>query len=354
MSKFIDLLRKLGIFRSGSVSGTYTNAINRPTEFQMEGVYDAKKDLVNKDDIVKAKAVIAKSSKGGLMAKLLLLVAIIFGLFFTLGIFSGGFTVWAIVLIALWLFVIWKFWRAVSMGGLGLIGMIVYLIVTVIVSFVIFAIAHPTTAKDSSSSNSSGNSTGTLTDANFDTKVLNITSADGSVAGTIGLTKKTNKAGKKYLSAAYNILIKTDVPLNSKCGTPGFIMGSNCTKGYEYADRLVPVQESGTKTSNGTVVPVYCSDYKLAEPYNIAGTGNTAMGCIKGSTDDIKVSTFVANFQTNYYSYAEIFKTIKFEIYDRSDFWEPTPGVVGSFIGNNDKAVQETSPVKTLQFVVTE
>lgn len=45
--KFMDLLRKLGIFRSGAVAGTYTDAKERPSELQMEGVLDAKKDLVS-------------------------------------------------------------------------------------------------------------------------------------------------------------------------------------------------------------------------------------------------------------------------------------------------------------------
>ncbi len=43
---FMDMLRKLGIYRSGAVSGTYTNAAERPTELQMDGVLDADKDLV--------------------------------------------------------------------------------------------------------------------------------------------------------------------------------------------------------------------------------------------------------------------------------------------------------------------
>lgn len=47
---FIDSLRKLGIFRSGSVSGTYKNATERPTELQMDGVFDAKKDLINETE----------------------------------------------------------------------------------------------------------------------------------------------------------------------------------------------------------------------------------------------------------------------------------------------------------------
>jgi hypothetical protein len=46
---FVDILRKLGIFRSGSVSGTYKSGTERPTELMMDDVYDAKKDLINDD-----------------------------------------------------------------------------------------------------------------------------------------------------------------------------------------------------------------------------------------------------------------------------------------------------------------
>jgi hypothetical protein len=44
-----DTLRKLGVVRSGTVSGTYKNAKDRPTELQMDDVYDAEKDLVGGD-----------------------------------------------------------------------------------------------------------------------------------------------------------------------------------------------------------------------------------------------------------------------------------------------------------------
>lgn len=44
--KLLDLLRKLGILRFGSEGGVYTNAAERPTSLQMDGVFDSKKDLV--------------------------------------------------------------------------------------------------------------------------------------------------------------------------------------------------------------------------------------------------------------------------------------------------------------------
>jgi len=43
---FVDILRKLGIFRSGSVKATYKNGKERPIELQESGVFNSKKDLI--------------------------------------------------------------------------------------------------------------------------------------------------------------------------------------------------------------------------------------------------------------------------------------------------------------------
>lgn len=47
--KFIDWLRRLGIFRSGSETAVYHNAKERPASFMMEGVLDSKKDVIDLD-----------------------------------------------------------------------------------------------------------------------------------------------------------------------------------------------------------------------------------------------------------------------------------------------------------------
>lgn len=44
--KFVDILRKLGIFRSGVVKATYHDGKERPIEFQKEDVFDSKRDLI--------------------------------------------------------------------------------------------------------------------------------------------------------------------------------------------------------------------------------------------------------------------------------------------------------------------
>ncbi len=43
---FVEILRKLGIFRSGAIKSTYKNAKERPIEMQHKGVFDSKKDLI--------------------------------------------------------------------------------------------------------------------------------------------------------------------------------------------------------------------------------------------------------------------------------------------------------------------
>ena len=43
----MDILRKLGIFRSGAVKGSYKNAKERPLEIQQSDIYNAEKDLVH-------------------------------------------------------------------------------------------------------------------------------------------------------------------------------------------------------------------------------------------------------------------------------------------------------------------
>lgn len=47
MSGFTDLLRKLGIFRSGKTAAKYTNAKERPLELQQDDVFNEQKDVIN-------------------------------------------------------------------------------------------------------------------------------------------------------------------------------------------------------------------------------------------------------------------------------------------------------------------
>ena len=45
--KLIEWLRKLGILRFGAEAGVYRNAKDRPLSFQMDDVFDSKKDIID-------------------------------------------------------------------------------------------------------------------------------------------------------------------------------------------------------------------------------------------------------------------------------------------------------------------
>jgi hypothetical protein len=45
--KLIEWLQKLGILRFGGEAAVYRNAKDRPLSFQMDGVFDSKKDVID-------------------------------------------------------------------------------------------------------------------------------------------------------------------------------------------------------------------------------------------------------------------------------------------------------------------
>ncbi len=51
--KKIDILRKLGVFRSGKFKAKYRNAKERPYALMDDSVFDDKKDLTTKEDLRK-------------------------------------------------------------------------------------------------------------------------------------------------------------------------------------------------------------------------------------------------------------------------------------------------------------
>lgn len=278
------------------------------------------------------------------LRKILALIIILLGLFIIISQLLLGFSILLIVSIIIWLMLIVFIIKFIFLGNFSLWLMIVISLVIVIVSIILVPIY-------SFNKNGSSGNTPALTDANFDKKVLNITSSDGSIRGTIGLTKKTNGMKKEYLLAVYNLLIKTNLPFSVKCSPTQ----QSCKGMYTYAGRLVPFKATDTKTSSGSVSPVYCNkDTLAADPYSISGNEHNLATCGISSTDGLTTDTFSTNFQTNYYSYADVLKTTTFEIYDSSNYWEATTGETGSYTNKTDKAVQGTSPIKTLNFTVSE
>lgn len=50
-SKLLLILRKLGVIRYGVNSYKYTNAKDMPADALLDDIYDAKKDLITKEDL---------------------------------------------------------------------------------------------------------------------------------------------------------------------------------------------------------------------------------------------------------------------------------------------------------------
>ena len=51
--KLLDLLAKLGILRFGGKAAVYRSGAERPTEFMMDDVMNADRDLTTKADVAK-------------------------------------------------------------------------------------------------------------------------------------------------------------------------------------------------------------------------------------------------------------------------------------------------------------
>jgi len=47
LDRLLRMLARLGILRYGAKTATYTSGSDRPTEFLMPGVFDAKRDLAS-------------------------------------------------------------------------------------------------------------------------------------------------------------------------------------------------------------------------------------------------------------------------------------------------------------------
>ncbi len=56
--KLLDLLAKLGILRYGTKAAVYHSGKDRPTEFLMNDVFDAERDLTTAKDIAKVREVV--------------------------------------------------------------------------------------------------------------------------------------------------------------------------------------------------------------------------------------------------------------------------------------------------------
>jgi hypothetical protein len=61
--KVIDLLAKLGILRIGTKAGTYRSGTERPTEFLMDDVFNAERDLTRAKDVAELRDAVSGGNK---------------------------------------------------------------------------------------------------------------------------------------------------------------------------------------------------------------------------------------------------------------------------------------------------
>ena len=140
--KVLDVLRKLGILRYGAKAATYTSMKDRPAEFFMEGVFNAEKDLVNKEDVKNAAA--AVKSLGG--RKVLFWVAVALGALALLLFATGsGLTVWFFVDVLLWGGFIVVLGQFAYGGRYSFPVMVALLVVLVFASLLLLGAAAPST-----------------------------------------------------------------------------------------------------------------------------------------------------------------------------------------------------------------
>jgi len=137
--KIADVLRKLGILRYGVKTGTYTGMKDRPAEFFMEGVFNAEKDLVNREDVKNAAA--AMKSLGG--RRVLFWAAVALGAFVLLILAAGsGFTAVFFADLILWGGFIVVLGQFAYGGRYSYAMMIILLVVLVFASFMLLGAAE--------------------------------------------------------------------------------------------------------------------------------------------------------------------------------------------------------------------
>lgn len=56
LDRLLRILARLGILRYGAKAATYTSGSDRPTEFLIPGVFDAKRDLASGDSADQAES----------------------------------------------------------------------------------------------------------------------------------------------------------------------------------------------------------------------------------------------------------------------------------------------------------
>lgn len=154
--KILDILRKLGIYRSGSYSGTY-KLEDRPVEMMMDNVYDAKKDLITKEDLKNLKKIMTEENKkeevvnknenvsssevsSETKSKIKFWIAVVIAAFFLL--VMSGKTIWFLIGLVMWGVLL--FWLGRGEGKTASTGVVAGVVGgAIFVSLILIGFAEP-------------------------------------------------------------------------------------------------------------------------------------------------------------------------------------------------------------------
>jgi len=124
----------------------------------------------------------------------------------------------------------------------------------------------------------------------YDGHKFGVSSADGKIAGTVGLTAQGG-----YLHAQYLLLIKDALPEN--CGSP--LACSFPT--YNYGNNLDDGKDE--HRPQGSISPAYCHKDELSDPFDPDWQLHSLEGC--GLTTPQATDVFASEFSQNFSSYEE-------------------------------------------------
>lgn len=345
LMKIKELLSKSGVLRMGATSATYKSGKDRPTELLMDGVFDAKKDVITKGDLKKVKKVVSGTSKpgeqtGNIGRKIFFGIVVLLALLLAITYLGSG-SFWTILfgvlLIALFLFFTYRF----AFAGFYTW----WLVVIAFVFFIIFGLILVPNTKDASSGSSSSVPAASYDELKqYDKKVIKITSADGTLVGTAGMALAKDSSGKPYLNTYYNMFITESLPKNGK-----LYNGIEVGIGYDYVNNLV---DAKNESGEGALSAIFCNkEQPLKDPYN---SGSQQYTCQGQNTRLLTTNTFLATFSRWWRSYDDFLQHKTYEIYDASNYWEEKKESNGTstWSYDDDKVVAESSKVKTynLQF----
>lgn len=254
--KFSDILRKLGIVRSGVVRGTYKSYKDMPDELMYDNVFNKKKDLIGKTDLVDARSVLISSRNRYKKGSVVLLVILLL-LSATINLFVGviiGYAWLFWVVVVCWILFVCLLFR--YRAGYHRVGMVIgFFIVFLIVAAGALFVSIPSGSPVKKGSTSSGSA---LPDCGevarrYNNRVFPISSSkdlQGTVAFKVNLT-----------TCGYTVTWHT--LFASKAIKPNLVKGTYSD--YNYIADIV-FDAPASHPADGTIDPVYQN--KNALPQN--------------------------------------------------------------------------------------